>query len=40
MILDFDESSYTAWVRAFSAVFSQYGLSDHVDGSPARNDSD
>ncbi|XP_062217193.1 uncharacterized protein LOC133917300 [Phragmites australis] len=40
IFLDLDEANYTAWARAFSVVFGQYGLDDHVDGSPAQGDSD
>ncbi|CAN6229284.1 unnamed protein product [Urochloa humidicola] len=41
IVLDLDEANYTAWARAFSAVFGQYGLGDHVDGTVApQGDSD
>jgi hypothetical protein len=40
IVLDFNESNYVAWARSFSAIFGQYGLRDHVDGSPAKGDND
>ncbi|CAN6242451.1 unnamed protein product [Urochloa humidicola] len=41
IILDLNEANYTAWVRTFSAVFGQYGLGDHIDGTrPPQGDSD
>ena len=40
-MLDLNEANYTAWVRAFAAVFGQYGLGDHIDGTaPPQGDSD
>ena len=39
MVLDLNDENYTAWARALSAVVGQYGLGDHVDGSPAKGDS-
>jgi hypothetical protein len=39
IILDFDDANYTSWARSFSAIFGQYGLHDHVDGSAAKSDS-
>ena len=32
IVLDLNEANYIAWVRAFAAVFGQYGLGDHIDG--------
>ena len=40
IILDFNESNYVAWARSFSAIFGQYGLRDHIDGSRAKGDND
>ncbi|CAN6164739.1 unnamed protein product [Urochloa humidicola] len=40
IVLDLDDANYTVWTRAFSAVFGQYGLGDHVDGSDPKGDSD
>jgi len=40
IVLDFDEANYTAWALSFSAVFGQYGLRDHIDGSTAKGDND
>jgi len=40
IVLDFNDANYVAWARAFSAIFGQFGLRDHVDGSTAKGDSD
>jgi len=40
IILDFNDANYVAWARSFSAIFGQYGLRDHVDGSTAKGDND
>ncbi|XP_062205209.1 uncharacterized protein LOC133907212 [Phragmites australis] len=40
IVLDLNDDNYTVWARAFSAVFGQYGLGDHVNGSPPKGDSD
>jgi len=40
IVLDLNEANYTAWARAFSDVFGQYGLADHVDGSTPQGDDD
>ncbi|XP_066316157.1 uncharacterized protein [Miscanthus floridulus] len=40
IVLDFNEANYTAWARSFCAVFGQFGLRDHVDGSAAKGDND
>ena len=40
LVLDFNDANYVAWARSFSAVFGQYGLHDHVDGTPAKGDND
>jgi hypothetical protein len=40
IVLHFNESNYVAWARSFSAIFGQYGLHDHIDGSRAKGDND
>jgi hypothetical protein len=40
IVLDLNDSNYTAWTRAFAAVFGQYGPGNHIDGSPPQGDSD
>ncbi|XP_062192331.1 uncharacterized protein LOC133895828 [Phragmites australis] len=40
LVLDFNDANYVAWARSFSAVFGQYGLRDHVDGTPAKGGND
>jgi hypothetical protein len=38
--LDLKDANCTVWTRAFSAIFSQYGLYNHIDGSTTPGDSD
>ena len=40
IVLDFNEANYVAWARSFSAIFSLYGLRDHVNGTAAKGDND
>ncbi|XP_062217629.1 uncharacterized protein LOC133917792 [Phragmites australis] len=40
IILDLNDANYTAWARSFSAIFGQYGLREHVDGTAAKGDND
>ncbi|RLM58559.1 uncharacterized protein C2845_PM18G09590 [Panicum miliaceum] len=40
LVLNFNDANYVTCARSFSAIFGQYGLRDHVDGTPAKGDND
>ncbi|XP_062193566.1 uncharacterized protein LOC133896965 [Phragmites australis] len=40
VVLDLHESNYGVWRQMFHAVFAKFGLTDHIDDSTARGDSE
>uniref|UniRef100_A0ACD5TMM9 Uncharacterized protein n=1 Tax=Avena sativa TaxID=4498 RepID=A0ACD5TMM9_AVESA len=40
VVLDYEKENYGLWRRQFLAALAKFGLTDHVDGSPAQGSSD